>query len=59
MIDMISAIEEHRGLATRELVEMLNESETFALQCKAPDGGPEQVPIGAMFTSGGASAASP
>lgn len=45
MIDLISAIE--------ELSEMLKESESFILQCKAQDGGPELVPIGAMFTSGG------
>lgn len=55
MIQMTSAIEEHSGLATREPVGMLKESASFVLQFKAQDGGPEQVPICAMVTSGGTS----
>jgi hypothetical protein len=43
MIDMISVIEELSGLTTRELGEMLKESESFVLQSKADDGGPKQV----------------
>ena len=43
MIGMISAIEELSGLTTRELSEMLKESESFVLQSKADDGGPKQV----------------
>jgi hypothetical protein len=43
MIDMISVIEELSGLTTRELSEMLKESESFVLQSKADDGGPKQV----------------
>jgi hypothetical protein len=53
MIGMIYAIEELRGLTTRERVGMLKESASFVLQFKAQDGVPEQVPIGAMLTSGG------
>ena len=45
MIDMISDIEELSGLTTRELSEMLKESDSFALQSKAQAGGPEQVLI--------------
>lgn len=45
MIDMISAIQELSGLTTRELSEMLKESDRFVLQSKVEDGGPEQVLI--------------
>lgn len=45
MIDMISAVQELSGLTTRELSEMLKESDRFVLQSKAEDGGPEQVLI--------------
>jgi hypothetical protein len=45
MIDMVSAIEELSGLTTKELSEMLKESDNFVLQSKAEDGGPKQVLI--------------
>lgn len=43
MIDMVSAIEELSGLTTKELSEMLKESDNFVLQSKKEDGGPNQV----------------
>uniref|UniRef100_A0ACD5UQH8 Uncharacterized protein n=1 Tax=Avena sativa TaxID=4498 RepID=A0ACD5UQH8_AVESA len=51
MIDMISAIEELSGLTTRELSEMLKESESFVLQSKADDGGPKQVDMEKLVSS--------
>ena len=43
MIDMVSAIEELSGLTSKELGEMLKDSDSFVLQSKADDGGPKQV----------------
>jgi hypothetical protein len=43
MIDMVSVIEELSGLTSRELGEMLKESENFVLQEKTEDGGTKQV----------------
>ena len=43
MIDMVSAIEELSGLTSKELSEMLKESDSFVLQSKAEDGSPKQV----------------
>ncbi|XP_047082074.1 nodulin homeobox-like [Lolium rigidum] len=51
MIDMISVIEELSGLTTRELGEMLKESESFVLQSKADDGGPKQVDMEKLVSS--------
>ncbi|KQJ87497.1 nodulin homeobox isoform X2 [Brachypodium distachyon] len=51
MIDMVSAIEELSGLTSRELSEMLKESESFVLQCKAEDGGPKQVDMEKLVSS--------
>uniref|UniRef100_A0ACD5UBI8 Uncharacterized protein n=1 Tax=Avena sativa TaxID=4498 RepID=A0ACD5UBI8_AVESA len=51
MIDMISAIEELSGLTTRELSEMLKESESFVLKSKADDGGPKQVDMEKLVSS--------
>ena len=43
MIDMVSAIEELSGLTSKELGEMLKDSDSFVLQSKAEDGSPKQV----------------
>ncbi|CAM0943776.1 unnamed protein product [Alopecurus aequalis] len=51
MIDMISAIEELSGLTTRELSEMLKESESFVLQSKSDDAGPKQVDMEKLVSS--------
>ncbi|XP_003578513.2 nodulin homeobox isoform X2 [Brachypodium distachyon] len=51
MIDMVSAIEELSGLPSRELSEMLKESESFVLQYKAEDGGPKQVDMEKLVSS--------
>ncbi|KAL6653771.1 hypothetical protein ACP70R_008695 [Stipagrostis hirtigluma subsp. patula] len=51
MIDMVSAVEELSGLTTRELSEMLKESDSFVLQSKAEDGGPKQVDMEKLVSS--------
>lgn len=43
MIDMVSAVEELSGLTSKELNEMLKESDNFVLQSKAEGGGPKQT----------------
>jgi hypothetical protein len=43
MIDMVSAVKELSGLTTKELSEMLRESDNFVLQHNKGDGGPKQV----------------
>jgi len=43
MIDMVSAVEELSGLTSKELGEMLKESDNFVLRSKTEDGGPKQV----------------
>jgi hypothetical protein len=43
MIDMVSAVEELSGLTSKELGEMLKESDNFVLQSKTEDGVPKQV----------------
>ncbi|AQK48720.1 Putative homeodomain-like transcription factor superfamily protein [Zea mays] len=43
MIDMVSAVEELSGLSSKELNEMLKESDNFVLQSKAEGGGPKQT----------------
>ncbi|KAI4969068.1 hypothetical protein ZWY2020_046398 [Hordeum vulgare] len=43
MIDMVSAVQELSGLTTRELSDMLKESDSFVLRSKPEGGGPEQV----------------
>ncbi|CAO2142588.1 unnamed protein product [Urochloa humidicola] len=51
MIDMVSAIEELSGLTTKELSEMLKESDSFVLQSKPEDGGPKQVDVEKLVSS--------
>ncbi|EMS55397.1 hypothetical protein TRIUR3_27485 [Triticum urartu] len=51
MIDMISAVQDLSGLTTRELSEMLKESDSFVLQSKAQAGGPEQVDMEKLVSS--------
>jgi hypothetical protein len=43
MIAMVSAVEELSWLTSKELGEMLRESDNFVLQSKIEDGGPKQV----------------
>ncbi|XP_066337448.1 nodulin homeobox-like isoform X2 [Miscanthus floridulus] len=51
MIDMVSAIEELSGLTSKELGEMLKESDNFVLQSKTEDGGPKQVDMEKLVSS--------
>uniref|UniRef100_A0A0E0DN08 Uncharacterized protein n=1 Tax=Oryza meridionalis TaxID=40149 RepID=A0A0E0DN08_9ORYZ len=51
MIDMMSVIEELSGLTSRELGEMLKESENFVLQEKTEDGGTKQVDMEKLVSS--------
>nr|CAB3490449.1 unnamed protein product [Digitaria exilis] len=51
MIDMMSVIEELSGLTTKELSEMLKESDSFVLQSKTEDGGPKQVDMEKLVSS--------
>uniref|UniRef100_A0A0D9ZV45 Nodulin homeobox n=1 Tax=Oryza glumipatula TaxID=40148 RepID=A0A0D9ZV45_9ORYZ len=51
MIDMVSVIEELSGLTSRELGEMLKESENFVLQEKTEDGGTKQVDMEKLVSS--------
>ncbi|KAJ1276605.1 hypothetical protein BS78_05G227600 [Paspalum vaginatum] len=51
MIDMVSAIQELSGLTTKELGEMLKESDSFVLQSKTEDGGPKQVDMEKLVSS--------
>jgi len=51
MIDMVSAIEELSGLTSKELGEMLKESDSFVLQSKAEDGSPKQVDMEKLVSS--------
>ncbi|KAK8448113.1 hypothetical protein SEVIR_8G226500v4 [Setaria viridis] len=51
MIDMVSAIEELSGLTTKELGEMLKESDSFVLQSKTEDGSPKQVDMEKLVSS--------
>uniref|UniRef100_A0A0E0KZD5 Nodulin homeobox n=1 Tax=Oryza punctata TaxID=4537 RepID=A0A0E0KZD5_ORYPU len=51
MIDMVSVIEELSGLTSRELGEMLKESENFVLQVKTEDGGTKQVDMEKLVSS--------
>ncbi|CAN6363585.1 unnamed protein product [Urochloa humidicola] len=51
MIDMVSAIEELSGLTTKELSEMLKESDSFVLQSKTEDRGPKQVDMEKLVSS--------
>ncbi|KAK3119298.1 hypothetical protein QOZ80_9BG0717470 [Eleusine coracana subsp. coracana] len=51
MIDMVSAVEELSRLTTKELNEMLRESDTFVLQSEAEDGGPKQVDMEKLVSS--------
>ncbi|WVZ50097.1 hypothetical protein U9M48_001385 [Paspalum notatum var. saurae] len=51
MIDMVSAIRELSGLTTKELGEMLKESDSFVLQLKTDDGGPKQVDMEKLVSS--------
>ncbi|GJN05027.1 hypothetical protein PR202_ga22622 [Eleusine coracana subsp. coracana] len=51
MIDMVSAVEELSRLTTKELNEMLRESDTFVLQSEAEDGSPKQVDMEKLVSS--------
>lgn len=51
MIDMVSAVQELSGLTTRELSDMLKESDSFVLRSKADGGGPEQVDMEKLVSS--------
>jgi len=51
MIDMVSAIKELSGLTSKELSEMLKESDSFVLQSKAEDGSPKQVDMEKLVSS--------
>ncbi|XP_044971166.1 nodulin homeobox isoform X2 [Hordeum vulgare subsp. vulgare] len=51
MIDMVSAVQELSGLTTRELSDMLKESDSFVLRSKPEGGGPEQVDMEKLVSS--------
>ncbi|KAL6907871.1 hypothetical protein ACP4OV_002041 [Aristida adscensionis] len=51
MMDMVSAVEELSGLTSRELGEMLKESDSFVLRSKAEDGSPKQVDMEKLVSS--------
>uniref|UniRef100_J3M4M8 Homeobox domain-containing protein n=2 Tax=Oryza brachyantha TaxID=4533 RepID=J3M4M8_ORYBR len=51
MIDMVSVVEELSGLTSRELGEMLKESENFVLQAKTEDDGTNQVDMEKLVSS--------
>uniref|UniRef100_A0A0D9WDK8 Nodulin homeobox n=1 Tax=Leersia perrieri TaxID=77586 RepID=A0A0D9WDK8_9ORYZ len=51
MIDMVSVVEELSGLTSRELGDMLKESDSFVLQVKTEDGAPKQVDMEKLVSS--------